>query len=101
MYLQSQKVYNFSLVALDYGLGKTLCSLVYLILSTRQKINFNTLYPDKKKAFRASIVCCSPAAIEVWYQDVQKFFPKGPIKIYQFYGTPKTVSNSRLVRQGL
>ena len=89
-------MYHFSLIALDYGLGKTLSTLVFIISSTRERLRLNNLYPDDTKEFKATLVVCPAGAIEVWHQDIEKFFPKKPMKIYQFYGTPKTVPSSRL-----
>lgn len=89
-------MYHYSLIALDCGLGKTLTTLVFIIASTRERANHNALYPEIAQEFRATLVVCLAGAIEVWHQDIEKFFPKRPLKIYQFYGTPKTVPNNRL-----
>ena len=75
-------MYHFSLIALDYGLGKTLSTLVFIISSTRERLRLNNLYPDDTKEFKATLVVCPAGAIEVWHQDIEKFFPKKPIKIY-------------------
>jgi SNF2 family DNA or RNA helicase len=96
MHLQEQKMYHFSLIALDCGLGKTLTTLVFIISSTKERLKTNALYPEDAKEFRATLVVCPAGAIDVWYQDIEKFFPSKPVKIYQFYGTPKTVPGSRL-----
>ena len=93
---QEQKIYHFALVALDCGLGKTLTTLVFIISSTRERARHNALHPDKTKKFKATLVLCPADTIEVWHQNIEKFFPKKPLKIYQFYGTPKTVPASRL-----
>jgi SNF2 family DNA or RNA helicase len=96
MHLQEQKMYHFSLLALDCGLGKTLSTLVFIISSTRERFSMNALYPDDAKRFRATLVICPAGAIDVWHQDIEKFFPNKPVKIYQFYGTTKTVPSNRL-----
>lgn len=89
-------MYRWGIIALDCGLGKTLSTLVHIITSTQHKFNYNALNPDDKKIFRATLVVCPAGAIEIWHADIEKFFPKGPLKIYQFFGTPKTVPNHRL-----
>lgn len=96
MHLQEQKMYHFSLIALDCGLGKTLSTLVFIISSTRARVRTNASYPAHTKEFRTTLVACPAGAIDVWHQDIEKFFPTKPVKIYQFYGTPKTVPSSRL-----
>ena len=90
MYLQEQTLYAWSILALDCGLGKTITALALILKANYAKIEYNALYPDDQKTYCASEVICPAGAIEIWYEDLKKFFPKGPLKIYQFYGSPKT-----------
>ena len=96
MYLQEQTLHAWSILALDCGLGKTITTLALILKANHAKIEHNALYPDDQKTYRASMVICPAGAIEIWYEDLKKFFPKGPLKIYQFYGTPKTIAPARL-----
>ena len=82
MHKQEQTVYRWGIIALDYGLEKTLNTLMHIIMSIQHKFNYNALNPDDKKIFCATLIVCLAGAIEIWHTDIKKFFPKGPLKIY-------------------
>lgn len=42
--------------------------------------------------YQASLILCPGNSIEVWQQDIQKFYPK-KIKVFQFFGTESSVTN--------
>ena len=91
MHLQDSTIHQWSVLALDCGLGKTLSFLLFVVRSTQDKIKFNALYPEDAEPYRATLVGMPASAIKVWLDDYRKFFNSYIMTVKVFYASPSRV----------
>jgi hypothetical protein len=83
------------ILGLACGLGKTLTSLLATKIQVdRQKANQDA---GLEVSFAATLIECPAASVEVWMADIELFMP-GVFKVWQFYGTPTTVTDLHRVK---
>jgi hypothetical protein len=96
MCLQEMDPVHATIIALACGIGKTLTTLLMIKITNERQRQAELDNPRDIQAYRATLVVCPGASVEVWLADIEKFFP-GLFTIHQFYGTEVSVTNpSRL-----
>lgn len=86
------KPWHGCIVGLACGLGKTLTTLLHIMSSVKQQKAEQDA--GEEVQYAATCIQCPAASVEVWMADIDRFCPR-VFKVYQFYGTNTTVTNTK------
>ncbi|RDL30724.1 uncharacterized protein BP5553_10069 [Venustampulla echinocandica] len=93
MLMQELSVIRASILASDCGTGKTVTALGLVVAAAGAKETSNKGL-DNPTPYRPTLIITPTQSIDVWYADMQKFYPDC-LSMYQFYDTSHTVDSSR------
>lgn len=82
-----------SLIKLACGLGKTLCTLMFILKTNEMQRRLTATNPEIPQKYAATLICCPGGSVAVWQADIAKFYPN-VFTIHQFYGNESNVTNS-------